>query len=72
MGDIEIARSVELHKITRVAEKIKIEFLKPRYITEDLTLENEKLMNDISEKISEYFVIVDNKKVIKNVSDNNG
>lgn len=53
-------------------KKIKIEFLKPRYITEDLTLENEKLMNDISEKISEYFVIVDNKKVIKNVSDNNG
>lgn len=44
---------------------ITIEFLKPRKVEDDLTLENEKLMDDISDKLSEYFLITGEKEVKK-------
>lgn len=42
---------------------ITIEFLKPREVKGDLTLENGKLMDCISEKLEEYFLISGEKKV---------
>lgn len=51
---------------------IKIEFLKPRDVKGDLTLENEKLMNDISGKLEEYFLDSGEKEVKKKRGKNNG
>lgn len=42
---------------------IKIEFLKPREVTKDLKVENEKIMTDISDKLGEYFLITKEKEV---------
>lgn len=42
---------------------VRIEFLKPRKVTEDLTLENEKLMADVSGKLEEYFLETGEKTV---------
>lgn len=51
---------------------ITIEFLKPRQVSEDLDLENEKLMNDISEKLEDYFLETGEKKVLKKRGKSNG
>lgn len=51
---------------------IKIEFLKPREIKQDLAYENDKLMDCISEKLEEYFLITGEKKVIRRVVKKNG
>lgn len=42
---------------------VTIEFLKPRKVTGDLELENEKLMSDVKEKLEDYFLITGEKKV---------
>ena len=42
---------------------VTIEFLKPRKVTSDLELENEKLMSDVKEKLEDYFLITGEKKV---------
>ena len=42
---------------------VTIEFLKPRKVTGDLELENEKLMRDVKEKLEDYFLITGEKKV---------
>ena len=51
---------------------IKIEYLKPRKITGDLTLENEKLMDCISEKLEDYFLVTGEKKVSRKRGSKNG
>lgn len=43
---------------------IKIEFLKPRKVSDDLTLENEKLMDAVSKKLENYFIKTGEKKVV--------
>ena len=50
---------------------IKIEFLKPREVKGDLTLENEKLMKAVSEKLEDYFLIT-GEKVVKKRGKKNG
>ena len=44
---------------------ITIEFLKPRKVSQDLELENEKLMDAVSEKLEDYFLITGEKRVTK-------
>ena len=51
---------------------VTIEFLKPRKVTEDLELENEKLMNDVKEKLEDYFLITGEKKVDRKRGKKNG
>lgn len=51
---------------------IKIEYLKPRKITDDLTLENEKLMDCISEKLEDHFLVTGEKKVTRRAVKKNG
>lgn len=48
-------------------KSIKIEFLKPREVGDDLELENDRLMNDVSEKLGEYFSVTKEKEVPKKV-----
>lgn len=50
---------------------ITIEFLKPREVHEDLTLENEKLMDVVSEKLEDYFLET-GEKVVKKRGKKNG
>ena len=51
---------------------VTIEFLKPRKVTEELELENEKLMNDVKEKLEDYFLITGEKKVDRKRGKKNG
>ena len=51
---------------------VTIEFLKPRKVTEDLELENEKLMIDVKEKFEDYFLITGEKKVDRKRGKKNG
>ena len=51
---------------------ITIEFLKPRKVSQDLELENEKLMDAVSEKLEDYFLITGEKKVTKKRGKKNG
>lgn len=51
---------------------VTIEFLKPRKVTEDLEFENEKLMNDVKEKLEDYFLITGEKKVDRKRGKKNG
>lgn len=48
---------------------ITIEFLKPRKVKGDLTLENEKLMDAVSSKLEEYFLKTGEKVVKRKVGD---
>lgn len=49
---------------------VTIEFLKPRKVSQDLEFENEKLMDAVSEKLEDYFLITGEKKVKKRGSKN--
>lgn len=51
---------------------ITIEFLKPRKVTDDLELENEKLMADVKEKLEDYFLVTGEKKVDRKRGKKNG
>lgn len=51
---------------------IKIEFLKPREVGEDLEKANQELMDDVSEKLGEYFLKTKEKKVPKKVVSKRG
>ena len=51
---------------------VTVEFLKPRKVTEDLELENEKLMNDVKEKLEDYFLVTGEKKVSRKRGKKNG
>lgn len=51
---------------------IKIEFLKPRKISGDLTLENEKFMDVVGERLEEYFLETGEKVVKKKRGNKNG
>lgn len=51
---------------------IKVEFLKPRMVTGELDLENDKLRNCISDKLEDYFLITGEKKVNKKRGKRNG
>lgn len=51
---------------------VTIEFLKPRKVTDDLELENEKLMDAVSEKLEDYFLVTGEKKVTKKRGKKNG
>lgn len=53
-------------------KNIKIEFLKPRKVTGELDLENDKLRNCISDKLEDYFLITGEKKVNKKRGKKNG
>ena len=50
---------------------VTVEFLKPRKVTDELELENEKLMDSVSEKLEEYFLET-GEKVVKKRGKNNG
>lgn len=51
---------------------VTIEFLEPRKVTEDLELENEKLMDEVSSKLEDYFLVSGEKKVAKKRGNKNG
>lgn len=51
---------------------VTIEFLKPRKVTGDLEIENEKLMSDVKEKLEDYFLVTGEKKVSRKRGKKNG
>ena len=51
---------------------ITIEFLNPRLVRGDLTYENNKLMDSVSSKLEDYFLITGEKKVNKKRGKRNG
>ena len=51
---------------------VTIEFLKPRKVTGNLEIENEKLMSDVKEKLEDYFLVTGEKKVSRKRGKKNG